>query len=213
MPGPPRPLDPGTAQALLAEQPARMASGLELPQVFSAEECQRIVDLQTVLGHRPARSVDRKQPAHGQDRNLTYDPERRLTDLTVIPSDHAWIYQRVGRAVSQANERAWHFELSFLEPLQLLGYPVGGHIEWHTDLGDRGLASFRKVSATVLLSDPAEYDGGDLELLTAGRVIVTGKEQGKGVFFPSFQNHHVTPVTRGKRFALIVWTLGKRSFT
>lgn len=79
-------------------------------------------------------------------------------------------------------------------------------IGWHNDepLWD-GHFRGKKLSMVIQLSDPADYDGGVLEL--EGR-DPTPREQGLAVAFPSFMFHRVTPVTRGWRFSLVVWAQG-----
>jgi PKHD-type hydroxylase len=79
------------------------------------------------------------------------------------------------------------------------------HYTWHTDAlsGD----SVRKLSFTIQLTDPAEYDGGDLEFMPA----VTDKkirEQGTMTIFPSYTVHRVAPVTRGVRHTIVGWIYG-----
>ena len=135
----------------------------------------------------------------------------RRTERTHILStpDHSWIYERLGASVEVANGQAWQFKLSYLEPLQLLAYPEDGWFDWHSDLGDRGVASLRKVSASILLSDPDTYEGGELQLMNAGKELVPGRSQGRAILFPSFQNHRVLPVRRGTRHVLILWTVGR----
>ena len=86
---------------------------------------------------------------------------------------------------------------------------------WHYDLGERGFAARRKVSVTVQLSDPREYDGGDLELMDGtmgGGSTMAPAEQGCAAAFPSYLLHRVTPVTRGVRYVVVAWFAGERSF-
>ena len=56
---------------------------------------------------------------------------------------------------------------------------------------------------TLLLNDPSEFEGGDLELLHPGRYKKL--EQGQAICFASFINHRVNPVKRGVRQSLVVW--------
>lgn len=79
------------------------------------------------------------------------------------------------------------------------------HYTWHTDSieGD----SVRKLSFTIQLTKPEEYDGGDLEFMPA----ITDKkirEQGTMTIFPSFMVHQVSPVTRGVRHTIVGWIYG-----
>ena len=66
----------------------------------------------------------------------------------------------------------------------------------------------RKLSLVVQLSDPEDYEGGDLEIYTGHEPLVVKKKKGMTAFFPSYQLHGVTPVTKGTRYSLVVWVHG-----
>jgi PKHD-type hydroxylase len=79
------------------------------------------------------------------------------------------------------------------------------HYVWHTDSipGD----TVRKLSFSIQLTDPAEYDGGDLEFIPA----ITDskiKQQGMMTIFPSYMTHRVSSVSRGVRHAIVGWIHG-----
>ena len=65
----------------------------------------------------------------------------------------------------------------------------------------------RKISMTLLLNDPSEFEGGHLELMAPGKFAEL--KQGHAIIFASFLNHRVQPVTRGVRQSLVVWFGGK----
>ena len=74
----------------------------------------------------------------------------------------------------------------------------------------------RKISMTVNLTDPKNYAGGNLKFdlgAHAGKkrfkVCEEIRPQGSVIIFPSFTYHCVTPVTRGTRYSLVLWSLGK----
>jgi PKHD-type hydroxylase len=206
----PTPLDLPTARSLEAQLRARIAPCVDLP-VFSPDECARIVGLRDTLGFDIAPIVDRTYSS-AASRAHVVDSEVRKTERTHILATPAtrWIFDRVGAILEGVNQKVWQFDIDHFEPFQLLCYPAGGHFDWHSDLGDRGISALRKVSATILLSAPDSYAGGDLQILDAGKEITPRREHGRGVFFPSFQNHRVLPVTSGRRDVLIVWSVGKR---
>ena len=59
------------------------------------------------------------------------------------------------------------------------------------------------MSVTLFISDPEEYDGGELhDSLSGQRVKLPA---GNLVVYPSGGLHEVTPVTRGARHAIIFW--------
>lgn len=61
------------------------------------------------------------------------------------------------------------------------------------------------LSATLFLSDPASYDGG--ELVVEGQFGAQSVKLPAGhlVLYPASSLHHVTPVTRGARVASFFW--------
>ncbi len=74
----------------------------------------------------------------------------------------------------------------------------------------------RKISMTVNLNTPQEYEGGNLKFdlgphSKGDRIKVFNdmRSQGSIIIFPSFMYHCVTPVTSGTRFSLVLWLLGK----
>ena len=204
-----KPIDPAALPALMAGQTARLAPALEIASVFTPDECARIIARRDVLGFDKAPIPTKKNPDDVW-REHEIDGSVRETERThLLPTrEHAWIFDRMAAAVDSANDKAWQFRIAYMEPMQLLTYPPGGHFDWHADLADRGIVSLRKVSATVHLSAPEDYEDG--QLLDAGKVITPGRGHGKAVFVPAYQQHRVTPVTRGTRHVLILWTIGKR---
>ena len=74
----------------------------------------------------------------------------------------------------------------------------------------------RKISMTVNLNDPSDYEGGNLKFDLGPhfegerfKVFDDTRTQGSVIIFPSFMYHCVTPVTSGTRFSLVLWVLGK----
>lgn len=57
------------------------------------------------------------------------------------------------------------------------------------------------LSATLFISDPQEYDGGELSIEDAGGRRPVKLAAGSLVLYPSGSVHEVTPVTRGERLA------------
>ncbi len=150
--------------------------------------------------------------------------------------------------VKSANEQAgWRLDLRSCEMIQFTKYGLNQHYHWHIDgqcdhlaakvfsngeeYDKRGLpmpineTSFpehvglcRKVSVTVNLSDPNDYDGGDLWLtkmpqdssITELETFTNPAFRDKGavVVFPSWVRHRVTPVTRGTRYSAVCWFNG-----
>jgi PKHD-type hydroxylase len=124
--------------------------------------------------------------------------------------DSQWLYDKIINMVVEANNTMWNFNLhSVIDLIQYTEYSEGGgHYDWHMDIGP-GSISHRKVSIIIQLSDPSEYEGGDLELWYGGSIIQIPKNKGLTVLFPSFSMHRVTPITKGTRKSLVLWVGGE----
>ena len=99
----------------------------------------------------------------------------------------------------------------FYEPAQL-GLCTGeqqSHYKWHTDSSAKDLNVPRKLSMVLLLSDPSEFEGGQLEIkATNDEPIILEQKKGRAWFFPSYVLHRVTPVIRGTRRSMVLWVGG-----
>jgi len=61
------------------------------------------------------------------------------------------------------------------------------------------------LSATIFLSEPDTYDGGELEIEGSYGAQTVKLEAGDMVLYLASSLHRVTPVTRGKRYAAFFW--------
>lgn len=79
---------------------------------------------------------------------------------------------------------------------------AGGRYGLHADaafmpLGERPLRA--DLSATIFLSPPESYDGGELAVALGSKRLCTKLPAGAAIVYPSTTLHEVTPVTRGVR--------------
>jgi PKHD-type hydroxylase len=119
-----------------------------------------------------------------------------------------WVFEKLNDVVSQLNADHFRFNLTgFGEVLQLTNYDQSenGMYGWHQDYN--GKVS-RKLSLTVQLTDPSEYEGGNLQVMTTGIPVNVRKQRGLIAAFPSYVLHQVTPVTQGSRQSLVAWVSG-----
>jgi PKHD-type hydroxylase len=61
------------------------------------------------------------------------------------------------------------------------------------------------LSATLFLSEPADYDGGELVIEDTFGVQSVKLEAGNLILYPASSLHHVRPVTRGARVSSFFW--------
>ena len=128
-----------------------------------------------------------------------------------IPSDH-WVSGMLAHFVNCANSNLFHFDLhNWADFLHLCVYDKkGSHYDWHTDVFWGETKPFdRKLSITVQLSDPSDYEGGDFEFSEV-ETPANSKQKGTVLIFPSYLSHRVLPITSGVRRSLVAWFEGPR---
>jgi len=151
-------------------------------------------------------------PATVGDGNLSDTIRLSETGWIGLNPDSTFIYDTLGFIARQLNGQFFDFDLfGFVEDIQYTVYREnGGHYGWHLDRGSSGGQAPRKLSLVMQLSDPSEYEGGDLEVFTGLEPTQMEKKQGLVVAFPSFVLHRVTPITSGTRRTLVVWLSGPK---
>lgn len=177
---------------------------LSSPDFLSPEECEQII---TEFGD----DVEPGMITEGED-GVVHTSYRSADIAMIAPNPQS--FQFMDKALNlmmQANER-FEFEIDHFEGFQLTRYGVGGHYNWHKDIGV-GRAGHRKLSMTVQLSSPADYEGGELQIIDSQDTpYVADKRQGSVIVFPSWERHRVTPITKGERWALVTWASGHSRF-
>jgi PKHD-type hydroxylase len=119
-----------------------------------------------------------------------------------------WVFEKLANVASQLNMENFGFDLTgFGEKLQFTNYDQSenGMYGWHQDYGG-GIS--RKLSLAIQLTDPSEYEGGNLQIMTSGEPQNVRKQRGLIAAFPSYVLHQVTPVTQGSRQSLVAWVSG-----
>lgn len=184
------------------------ASG-HVAHAFTAAECDRIVALGL---QRAGQQGEVQMPDTDSPTRL---PSFRRSSLAWLAhnAETTFIFERLQRIARQINDDAFKFDLAgFGEPLQFTRYEAGGdYYTWHQDLGP-GRMSCRKLSMVLQLSDPAGYEGCELQLYDKGEPASLSRERGSLLVFPSYQLHRVTPLTKGLRYSLVSWIWGREPF-
>lgn len=124
--------------------------------------------------------------------------------------DTAWVFEKLGHVASSLNAQFYRFDLTgFGEALQLTNYDQSEHgmYGWHQDYGGN-LNPSRKFSMVLQLTDPSQYEGGNLQILASGEPTNVRKQRGLIAAFPAYTLHQVTPVTSGSRQSLVAWVSG-----
>jgi len=82
------------------------------------------------------------------------------------------------------------------------GLHVDNAIRFH---GPTGARIRTDLSATLFLTDPADYDGGELEIEGGFGTLSYKLPAGHLLLYPSTSLHRVMPVTRGERVSCFFW--------
>ncbi len=168
---------------------------LTAPHIFSPTECRTIIGLGLA---EPLTTGLMQTPLEGY---------RRCRHRFVMEDgDNAWIFQRLQSLVLRVNEQFKFRLANFAEGMQFTKYVDGDVIHWHIDTGT-DVASTRKISLSVQLSAPTEYEGGTFEMFPEGEPTFA-RNQGSVIVFPSYLTHRVTRITNGERYSLVVWAHG-----
>ena len=172
--------------------------------LFTPDQCRQIIECGRRQPPQTAQ-VGMNKPEGG------IDTKKRITTISWIPfKEMGHMYQDLDRFIQKANLNHFGFDdIRVTEQAQFTEYPVGGFYAWHMDcdVNMQHEPPVRKISMTLLLNDPSEFEGGHLELMAPGRFAEL--KQGHAIVFASFINHRVQPVTRGMRQSLVVWFGGK----
>jgi PKHD-type hydroxylase len=172
---------------------------------FLPEECDKIL-------HR-FKNQELMKASVGDGVLGVVDENIRRSDVCWIPKNkqNDWIYSRILNLVAEANRTFFNFDLiEISEKLQFTRYNVGDKYDWHIDFGGKEFQGLRKLSLVVQLSDPCDYEGGELQFgsSTDDTIEIAPKNKGAVIVFPSYLRHRATEVTKGSRYSLVLWVTG-----
>jgi len=167
-------------------------------KAFTKEECEKIIKI-------------------AKDKGLIKGTTKVKSDVRqskicwlYASNDLEWVFRKITDIVLDLNERFFKFDIFGLnEGLQFTNYKApsdkyGKHIDRSLDF------IIRKLSLSIQLTDPKEYEGGELYLYEDEKGTLMKKEQGTLILFPSYTLHEVKPVTKGERNSLVSWVTGKQ---
>ena len=130
-----------------------------------------------------------------------------------IATDH-WISGMMKHFVEVANKSYFNYEIDkWSDKIQYTVYDQeDSHYSWHCDIANSHYSHnmIRKLSISLLLSDPDEYEGGEFQIMIMGdKDMKTMKPpMGTAIIFPSTTKHRVRPIKSGKRISLVGWMGG-----
>ncbi len=169
--------------------------------IFTPQQCEMVIQ----AGHKQKPEV--AQVGMNNPKGGGVNTKKRTTTISWIPfKEMPEMYSQIEATMQATNLNHFGFEnMKITEPAQFTEYPKGGFYDWHMDLDINGSHEppVRKISMTILLSDPSTFKGGQLEFMEKNKV--PDLKQGQAIFFASFIRHRVAPVTKGMRRSLVMW--------
>ena len=154
--------------------------------------------------------VDKAQTNHGESANT----DNKLRSSKVAWMGHyKWLRDDLYEYIQQGNRNAFGVDVDDVADIQYTEYHAseGGHYDWHIDtFWNQQKPYDRKLSVTVQLSGPEEYEGGEFEFGGIENPNDSSRQKGTVLIFPSYINHRVKPVTSGVRKSLVAWFEGPR---
>ena len=162
--------------------------------------------------------------------------DKRNSQNTWIPSSH-WVGGFLWSYIERANRENFLYDLSNIdgENLQYTRYEEGQYYKWHNDaglsnqykpvsVGNRGSGQenvqdflnlscerVRKLSFSLQLSHPDDYEGGNVQFLDeGGGSYFSPRQRGSIILFDSRTQHRVLKVTKGTRKSIVGWVVGPR---
>jgi len=167
---------------------------------FSKEECERIINI-----------AKNKGLIKGKTKGESDVRDSKISWLYPTDENIEWVFRKVTDICLNLNERFFKFDLFGLnEGFQFTNYVApsgkyGKHIDRSINI------PIRKLSISIQLTNPQEYEGGELKLYDGGEGgTIMDKTQGTLVMFPSYVLHEVMPVTKGERNSLVTWVTGNQ---
>jgi len=164
-----------------------------------------------------AKELPATKASLGYENGISNDDYRRTTLRWIDHVTHpkfTEIYDEFWKFMHSVNHDWFNFNVTYLPPLQFTEYTEDEKSEYKTHQDIFWLnpsPRHRKLTVILQLSDPADYDGGDLVLQAEEKPPAHAlRQQGTMIIFPSFVYHALTPVTRGTRHSLVAWFEGPK---
>lgn len=183
---------------------------------FSPKECEIITKIASNIDKQNGITGGAYDFYKNLDLQKADDSVYRKSKISWLTSDNGFsgLLETFWSLAIQANEQWFGFHIDKLDAIQFTEYDSSykGYYKKHHDIfWLTQEPKHRKLSCIVQLTDPKNYEGGDLQFF--GDQIPPSediKSQGTVIFFPSFLEHQVNPVTKGRRNSLVAWFLGPK---
>jgi len=174
---------------------------------FAKEYCDSILER--------SKSLPFHKASLGEDGKIDVENYRSSDVTWLYTNQFQDLYDEIWKLQIEINREWFGFHVDNLEYIQLARYDgnVQGQYKRHKDVfWVNNNPRHRKLSAVIQLTDPDEYEGGDLSFFDCSEYPNPQeiRQQGTIIFFPSFIDHQANPVLKGVRHSLAIWFEGPK---
>jgi len=198
------------ARFFRANEGERHAPILQVPRVFSAEECRTLINKFAIEGNVFV------EPGHG-DQNLTHDYKMRIPEYgrgdridhwVMNPATVRYIDDRLKRRLLPEVRKAFAYRITRHETYRITKYEGarGGEHHGHRDDSEPRVAHRRFALSINLNSE--EFEGGGIRFPEYGGQVYR-PASGTALLFSSAILHEALQVTKGRRFVLLGFMFGE----
>ena len=126
---------------------------------------------------------------------------KRIRDSEILFVEMDWLKNKLELFLINEIKIKGH-ELDSIEKFQFTKYKIGGHYDWHTDVG----INFKERFCSIVIQLNEEYTAGELLYEDINKNVITFKSGVGNMFiFNSNIQHKVNPITTGIRYSLVTW--------
>lgn len=139
-----------------------------------------------------------------QDGSATSSSKHKINQQSIVSSeypDYVKIDQIIANRILEDNDYYYMTVSTKFSPAIISKMEVGGKYGIHTDAPELG-----HYASTTFLSEPDEYEGGELCLKYDGEIHKYKLPAGSSITYLTGIPHCVAPVTKGTRMVAINWT-------
>ena len=187
------------------------------PRAVAPDVCEQIVKdcKETVLEKATVDTYGKGKKSARDDPTIRKTLVSFITDKDNKINELAWYFLR------EANKIQFNYNLEHFEAVQFAEYRVNDFFDWHQDSSGIDKSNeVRKLSLSLILSNPDTFEGGELQFYNGGRPMqdmgeITAeqvksdiKAQGTAIVFDSRDFHRVTPIISGMRNSIVCWCSG-----
>lgn len=178
-------------------------------KAFNFDELQYIEAYCKTLDYSIQNGIDKD--INKPEKEVSNFINRKIYSINHVPKEIEFFIDKLEEYINQANNY-FRFNLNYITDLAYIETGESlNPLDWHNDISKQYPHNQRKLSFSLIINDPKEYEGGILEINngSGNNNIIPPNPPGSLIFFPSFMLHRVTTVTKGVRKSIVGFVGGE----